>query len=228
MMIKSNPEGKMKKKAKSKKETVEPIEIVVIVDRSGSMGSCRDDAEGGLNTFLKEQRKVEASGTITLAQFDSEYDLIHDGIDVKTVPSYTLVPRGMTALYDAIGKTVTTVSERQKKQSYKGKTVVAIVTDGFENSSREWDLARTKSLIAERKLEGWEFIFLAAAEEAMQQGSQLGTIAFNTQGTTYGQSYGAVSVSTVAARQTGADWTDQNVTNLTDVGAVVDKDQDQT
>lgn len=227
-MVKSKSEETMKKKAKSKKKTVEPIEIVVIVDRSGSMVSCWNDAEGGLNTFLEEQRKVEAPGTITLAQFDTEYDLIHDGIDVKTVPKYTLAPRGMTALYDAIGKTVTTVSERQKRQGYKGKTVVAIVTDGEENSSREWDLARTKSLIAERKLEGWEFIFLAAAEEAMRQGVCLGTQSFDTSGTGYRKAYGAVSVSTVATRQHGDDWTAGTIATLTDVGAVVDKDQDQT
>lgn len=225
MMVETKLNKKVAKKPK--KKTTEPVEIVVIVDRSGSMAECQGDAEGGLNAFLDEQRKVKTPGTITLAQFDDKYDLLHDGIDVRTVSNYKLHPRGLTALYDAIGKTVTTVSERQKNCGYKGKTIVAIVTDGWENASCEWDFTRTKKLIAERKLEGWEFIFLAADEEAMQQGGQLGTVAFNANGVSYHKAYNAVSVATVATRKSGANWTSSNIDNLTGIGVVRDEDQEQ-
>jgi len=156
-------------------------EVVVIVDRSGSMSSLKDEAQGGLNTFLEEQRKSKHKVLVTLAQFDDHYELLYNGLAAKETPPYQLEPRGMTALYDAIGKTLTSVKERQEKESYAGLTLVAIVTDGAENHSREWSGERTKSLIAARKADGWQFVFLAADESAIGQGVYLGTMTFDTQ-----------------------------------------------
>ena len=90
-------------------------EIVCVVDRSGSMGAIVNDAIGGFNTFLKEQKKVKGEATLTYAQFDTEYEIIHENKPLKKVPDLTdktYQPRGATALLDAVGKTINEVGKR--------------------------------------------------------------------------------------------------------------------
>jgi hypothetical protein len=88
--------------------------ITIILDRSGSMASVRDDAIGGFNTCVGEQKKLPGSATLTLVQFDGEYDVVHRAVKLEAVPlmtTDTFVPRGQTALYDAIGRAVAETTE---------------------------------------------------------------------------------------------------------------------
>lgn len=154
-------------------KTLTPLEnvdeLVLIVDRSGSMDSILEDAEGGVNAFIEQQRE-EGEANITLAEFDDGYNVVYERIPLAKAPKYSLRPRGMTALLDAIGRTMNTY--RDVKTT--GKKIAVVVTDGLENYSREWDRVRINSLITELKEGGWEFVFLAADEEAIQDAATFG------------------------------------------------------
>lgn len=142
------------------------------------MASIRSDAEGGLNEFLKEQKKLPGKAILTLAQFDHEYELLHDGVALEDVPKYSLVPRGTTALLDAIGRTINTVDARLQKvpEAYRpSKVIVVVVTDGAENSSKEFSREQVFSLIEnQKKVRDWEFLFLAANQDAIGVAGSLG------------------------------------------------------
>ena len=145
-------------------------EILMIVDRSGSMSSIRDDAEGGVNTFISEQKTIEGAGAnITLVEFDTVYDILCEGVDIQEAPSYKLTPRGGTALLDAIGQGVNSLSPADGTN-----VIVVVVTDGGENSSREFTHEAVTNLIKEKEEAGWEFLFLAANQDAIQAGATMG------------------------------------------------------
>jgi Mg-chelatase subunit ChlD len=140
-------------------------EIIVILDRSGSMANVLTEAIGGFNAFLKKQREEPGEARITLAQFDHEYILVHEGKDVPLVDDLTkdtYAPRGATALNDAIGRTLQAQGERIKKDGWADKVIVCVITDGMENSSKEWTAQAVKDLVKEKEAAGWSFVFLFA------------------------------------------------------------------
>ncbi len=156
-------------------------EIVCIIDRSGSMGSIRDDAIGGFNTFLAEQKKLPGEATLTYIQFDTEYEVVHENAPLNDVPPIdetVYVPRGSTALLDAVGRTIDATGKRlaNMPEEHRPETViVAILTDGEENSSREYDLARIEDMIRHQKEKySWEFIFLGANQDAFAEAAKIG------------------------------------------------------
>jgi len=168
-----------KKECKMSKKNL--TEIVAIIDRSGSMSILTNDAIGGFNTFLNEQKKVPGDANFTLVLFDDKYDLVHDGKGINDVPDLndkTYVPRGSTALLDAIGKTITTVGERlsnTQEDQKPEKVIVAILTDGEENASKEYKRKHILDMINhQRDKYSWEFIFLAANQDAIQEGMKFG------------------------------------------------------
>lgn len=148
-------------------------EIICIVDRSGSMSIIQPDAEGGVNTFIKEQKSVDDRGAyITIVEFDNEYNKVVDHVDVNMVLPYKLVPRGFTALLDAIGTTINSVD--MSTVDPNGKIIVVVVTDGDENASKEFTRDQIFKMITEKKEAGWEFIFLAANQDAISTGVGFG------------------------------------------------------
>jgi Mg-chelatase subunit ChlD len=151
--------------------------LVLVVDRSGSMQSIRHDMEGGIRTLLDEQAKGPGTCLVTVAQFDTEYELLFQGVPVAEVTKYELVPRGSTALLDAIGRTIGEVSYwlRQVAEHRRPDRVVfAVVTDGLENASREWSRDKVMAAVKERSDAGWQFTFLGANQDAIQEGEGLG------------------------------------------------------
>ena len=155
-------------------------EIVVILDRSGSMTSCRADMEGGLRTFVEDQKKQPNRATFTLVQFDNTYEIVHDGVDLASVDptSIVLVPRGSTALYDAIGRTVNTVGERlaaTPEEKRPGLVIVMIVTDGMENASSEFSSPMIVEMVKRQQEEyGWQFVYLGADHDAIAASKGIG------------------------------------------------------
>lgn len=152
--------------------------IGVVVDRSGSMSSCRSDMEGGLNTFINEQAKLPDQAELTLAQFDTEYEIVHQPMDIKKVPPYSLVPRGGTALLDAMGRFITEIGENltaRAEQDRPGRVIICVVTDGYENSSHDWSREQVRKLVTQQQDDyQWEFVFLGANIDAVAEGSSLG------------------------------------------------------
>jgi hypothetical protein len=153
------------------------------------MTSVADDAIGGFNKFLEEQQKLDGKANMTLAQFDNIYEMLYNGVDIKDVKPYTketYIPRGMTALYDAVGKTITDVHARLMKVSETERTkkvLMMILTDGHENASREYSMDSVKKLVDSRKSDGWEFVFIGAGLDKFDVtsiGTSIGVNASNT------------------------------------------------
>lgn len=149
-------------------EIEDTMEILCILDRSGSMLAIRDDCIGGFNAFIEEQKKAPGKTLLTLVQFDHEYEVIHRGVDIKDVPPLTgntYIPRGSTALHDAVGKAIGDLDARRNSNGAAGgteKVMIAILTDGHENSSREFKLDQIKKIVEDKKKSGWEFVFIGA------------------------------------------------------------------
>lgn len=152
--------------------------IAVLLDRSGSMQSIKSDTEGGFRAFIEEQRKVPKTIEVTLARFDTEYECVYANRPLAEVPPLDLQPRGMTALYDAVGRLVTDVGAELAKRpepERPGTVIVVVLTDGHENSSREWSHTAVKSLITQQQdVYNWNFLFLGANMDAVAIGTQMG------------------------------------------------------
>ena len=166
--------------------TDEKTHIICVLDRSGSMSGIMKDSIGGFNTFLQQQRELPDEATITVALFDDKYELLYDNVDIKEVRDITdkeWFPRGTTALYDAIGKTINNDRALIKKMSKKdrpNKVLVCVVTDGYENASQEFTINDIKKLIKDCENDDWNFIYLAANQDAFDVGSSFGISGSNT------------------------------------------------
>lgn len=155
-------------------------EIVCVIDRSGSMEAIRSDAVGGFNRFLEEQKKLPGDARLTLVLFNHEYGLVADGAPlsmIQPLSDETYVPSGTTALLDAVGRTLDAVRARidgMASAARPDRVIVSILTDGMENASRDYTYERIGTMIAEcRKKRGWDFVFLAANQDAFATGRAL-------------------------------------------------------
>jgi len=152
--------------------------LVFLLDRSGSMQSIKSDVIGGFDAFLAEQRAGEGLCTVTLAEFDDEYEVVYRGIALGQVPPLALWPRGRTALLDSMGKLITdTAAEINAlaEDDKPGTVIVAIMTDGMENASREWRRPDIKALVEQQTNDnGWEFLYMGTDQDAVEVGKGLG------------------------------------------------------
>jgi Mg-chelatase subunit ChlD len=165
-----------KKAAKAAATTL----LVLVIDRSGSMESIREDMEGGMKTLLGEQAQEEGTCLVTLVQFDSEYEVLAQAVPAAELVPYRLVPRGSTALLDAIGRTISDVRARIEALDPAGRPghiVFAVITDGLENASKEWSRLQVMDCVKARVAEGWSFTFLGANQDAIQEGGGMGVAA---------------------------------------------------
>lgn len=155
-------------------------ELVFILDRSGSMAGLERDTIGGFNAMLDKQRKEDGQCRITTVLFDNHYQLLHDRIDIRAVSPLTeseYQVGGSTALLDAIGRTICKLVNVQKStaEEYRaGNVMFVIITDGEENSSREYTQQKIKAMIEEEKAYGWEFVFLGANIDAVETAGRFG------------------------------------------------------
>jgi hypothetical protein len=156
-------------------------DITLVIDRSGSMEAIREDAEGGVNAFVREQAQQTGEALLTLVQFDTEYEFVQQGVPVKRVPAYKLVPRGNTALLDAVGRAINETGDRLAKMAESdrpGLVIFVIVTDGEENSSREFSKAQIKEMIDRQQTKyHWQFTFLGANQDAFAEAGGMGIAA---------------------------------------------------
>lgn len=157
------------------------VEAVLIVDRSGSMGTIAKQTIMGINEFIQEQKKSDKNVKITVALFDNEYLLPVDGVLAENVQGFTnetYVPRGMTALYDAIGRTIDNVGNRlanTPENERPSKVLIAIFTDGYENASTDYSSDLVKERIEHQTNKyGWDFVFIGANQDAILTAGGLG------------------------------------------------------
>lgn len=153
-------------------------DIVVVLDRSGSMSSIQKDTEGGFDTFIKEQQKIPGEANVSLYQFDDQYDVVYENVPLADVPPLSLTPRGWTALLDAVGKTIQSRGEYYAslpEEERPERIVFVIITDGAENKSTEYTLATVKQMITtQQDVYKWQFVFLGADIDAISVGAGLG------------------------------------------------------
>ena len=157
--------------------------ISVLLDRTGSMETIRQDTIGGFNSFLKSQKETGGFSTMTLVQFDSQnpYEIIHDFKSLEEVPELTrktYVPRASTPLYDAMGKAIIDLEQKlaaMPEATRPTRVMLVIVTDGQENSSKEFDKKMVQKLIKEKQQKlDWQFVFLSADLDAMEDAMATG------------------------------------------------------
>lgn len=191
--------------------------ISFVLDASGSMGSILNDTIGGFNSFLESQKEAPGKATFSLTTFNTLVKLVYSFQPIKEVRALnnvSYIPGGGTALYDAIGSTIIGCGAKlaaMEESDRPEKVVIVILTDGEENSSREFSYEKIQDMI---KLQSgtynWEFIFLGANLDAKALGSSLGikggmsmTFAANSDG--IGATFKSVSANLTSYRGMSAE-----------------------
>ena len=164
-----------------KNTQAEPVQIICILDRSGSMSKLAADTIGGYNSFIAQQKSKEGAAQVTTVLFDNEYEKITEAVDLQKVPELTSAEyfaRGSTALLDAVGRTLTETlanMERDKICPAKRRVLVLIMTDGYENASKEFSKAQVKALVeATTKQYDWNYLFIGANIDAASEAGGIG------------------------------------------------------
>ena len=146
-------------------------DVIVILDESGSMGSLGDEPRQGINSFCEKQKEA-GEFNVTIVTFNTEVTTHYDRVDSKEFTGLEKFnPNGMTALHDAICLTINNFKEKNEKS---GKVIVLIVTDGEENSSREYNRHSTKDLITKMEQKGWLFVYLGANQDSITVAKNIG------------------------------------------------------
>lgn len=199
----------------------EPVQIICILDRSGSMHHIAEDTIGGYNSFIAKQRQEKGKAQVTTVLFDDKYDVIGEAVPIGKVPQLTAkeyYARGMTALLDAVGRTIMSTASRMEKEGIcpgKRRVLFLIMTDGQENDSREYTKERVKTLIETAGKEyGWEFIFMGANIDSAAEAGAIGikadyAVDYSHDAEGVQESFDRMSAATTAMRESGSvgkDW----------------------
>lgn len=189
-------------------------DITFILDRSGSMYKIRDDTIGGFNSFISDQQKEKGEAVVSLYQFDDQYQVDYEAKDLKDVEGLntnTFVPRGNTALYDALGKTIVKTGERLSainESERPDKVVLVVLTDGQENYSKEYNSKKIAEMIKHQQdFYNWKFMFLGANQDAILAARTIGiakdySLTFAADGDGVKSAYGATSEKLKSFRST--------------------------
>jgi uncharacterized protein with von Willebrand factor type A (vWA) domain len=151
--------------------------IHFLLDRSGSMESCLDDTMGGFNAFVREQAPTS---TMSLYLFNNSFEIVYENKNIKDVEKLTIStfrPCGGTALLDAIARTIEQVGQNNAQRWAdldEVGNVIVILTDGAENASTKYNKKEINDMIANKKAQGWKFVFLAANQDAIKSANDIG------------------------------------------------------
>lgn len=178
--------------------------ITILLDRSGSMESVKDETISGYNAFVKEQREAGENASLSLVQFDSQgIDTLQEFTPINAVPDLstdTFQPRGMTPLLDALGRTITATGKALEvipEANRPDKIVFVVVTDGQENASHEFSKGRIKEMIEHQTSRyNWQFVYLGANQDAFAEAQSIGiaaAAAANYAGAATADAFGAAS-----------------------------------
>ena len=157
-----------------KKSIEKQMDVVFILDRSGSMSGSEADTIGGFNSYLKKNRKKNY--LVTTILFDDRYEKLYEQekiSEVEELDEKTYYVRGCTALLDAVGKTIKLMEKKAE-----GKVLFAITTDGYENASQEYTKEQIKEMITGHS--DWEFMYIGADIDSYAEASAIGISASHT------------------------------------------------
>lgn len=196
--------------------SAEPVQIICILDRSGSMRHLVGDTIGGYNSFLEKQRQEKGRAEVTTVLFDDKYEKLVEAEDIKKVPELTskeYYARGMTALLDAVGRTVTDTFGRMNQEGIcpaKRRVLFLIMTDGKENDSKEYSKADVKAMIETASKDyKWSFIFMGANIDSVSEAASIGISAdhavdYNHDAGGVRQSFSRMDAAAKEMRETGS------------------------
>lgn len=148
-------------------------DIVVLIDRSGSMTGMEEETIGAFNAFIEEQKKLKDKAFLTLILFDNQYETVYyraDLVNVGRLNSEKYTTRGSTSMYDAIGRTINDITNANKSD----KVIFLIQSDGQENTSVEFTGKQIKKLINAKEKRGWDFQFVGTGIDAFEEGAKFG------------------------------------------------------
>ena len=156
-------------------------EVVMILDRSGSMSGLEEDTIGGFNSMIEKQKKEDGEAYVSVVLFDSRTEVLYDRVRIQKIEPMTdkqYYVRGSTALLDAVGgaiRHIKNVHRYARKEDRPEKTLFIITTDGMENASRRYSYKEVKQMIENVKEKyGWEFLFLGANIDAAAEAARFG------------------------------------------------------
>jgi Mg-chelatase subunit ChlD len=158
--------------------------VTIVLDRSSSMNAIAREMEQGLRDFVKEQQKIPGKLTLSLFRFNEKVDKLFSFKDSEDLQKNDLVlqPSGLTALLDGIGEAISDTGRilaEMKEIDRPSKVITIIITDGDENSSKEYKKETINRMIKhQEKVYSWQFLFLGADQDAITKGKELG---INTQ-----------------------------------------------
>ena len=203
----------------------EPVQIICILDRSGSMRSLAEDTIGGYNSFLEKQKKESGKATVTTVLFDDKYEKIADNVDLEVTPELTSAEyyaRGTTALLDAVGRTIMETAGHMEKEGIcpaKRRVLFIIMTDGLENASVEYNKPSVKAMIDATTNEyKWNYIFMGANIDSVAEATSIGIRADHATNYTHNpqgvrKSFGQMDAAASEVREKGEvseDWNKSN------------------
>src|SRR4029079_5782516 len=186
-----------------------------ILDRSGSMEAIASDVIGGFNRFLTDQQSEPGECRLSLVQFDDQYEVVYSSqsiADALPLTPETFQPRGTTALLDAIGRTIDATGARLQaldESERPDRVLIVIVTDGLENASTDYTRERVFKMIStQQNVFNWSFLFMAANQDAIEEGGKVGipaqrTMAFRADGPAFLAASEAMSEAVASFRSTG-------------------------
>ncbi len=154
-------------------------DITIVLDRSGSMSSIKNDMEGGLNQLIEQQKGfTDRDVRFSLVQFDNVAEKVFTELPVGLVGNITIKPRGSTALLDALGKVINDTGDRlagKAESERPAKTMVVVITDGQENASKEYTNNTINDLVKRQRDQwSWDFVYLGANQDAFAVAGNLG------------------------------------------------------
>lgn len=168
---------------KTRKEEIKTLDLVLILDESGSMQGLESDTIGGFNSMIEKQKKLKIDTYVTTVVFSSSSKTLHDRVkiaDVKPMTDNDYRTGGTTALLDAVGIAINNLDKIENINAKDHKVIVVIITDGQENSSREYNKQIIKNLISERQEKyEWDFLFLGANIDSVGEATSMGINAAN-------------------------------------------------
>lgn len=155
-------------------------ELVFVLDKSGSMFGLEEDTIGGFNSLIKKQKEESGKARVTAVLFNDKVKTLYDRVPLNKVEPITkkeYFVGGTTALLDAVGETINRIKNNRLEQDNDKpvKTLFVIITDGYENASKEYNYTKVKQLITNQKeKEKWEFLFLGANIDAAKEADRFG------------------------------------------------------
>lgn len=198
------------------------LHLVIVLDESGSMSSVWESTISGVNELLDSQKLSDARTLVSLTKFNTKVEKVWEKADIFAagkISKEDYVPNGLTALYDAIGSAI----KACERDTFSGKVMMAIMTDGEENSSREYNFQSVRRLIEKKKEEGWDFVFLGANIDSYAVGGSLGvttTVNYAASNTGVRAMANSLSAYTTQYRTTGTSMSSATLQDLVDQGSV--------